>query len=152
MPLIIRKSPRTEHERVLLPYSKRRGSVAFMRSDTRKKTGKSPLYLKFIRAQDCIVCAKLFEGLECDGWTMEGNFGGVTEAAHVGPRGRSTAGTSGATKPPDRRTLPFCGAHHQTSKHSFHKLSIEFWTLYGLDPEELIRQFNARFDSGERAE
>ena len=101
-----------------------------MRSATRKKTGKSPLYLKFIRAQACILC--LEQQLT------------LTEAAHVGNRGLSQ-------KCHDRETVPLCAFHHRTGPHAAHVLGKKFWTLHGLDPEELIRQFQARFDAGERA-
>ena len=64
-----------------------------------------------------------------------------TEAAHIGPRGLST-------KVPDRQSLSLCNRHH-VEIHD--KGPDKFWTLHRLDPEELIRQFNARFDAGERA-
>jgi hypothetical protein len=101
-----------------------------MRSATKKKIGKSPLYLAFIRAQPCCVCASLLLSRQ---WLP-------TEAAHIGPRGLST-------KVPDRQAIPLCKRHHEES----HKGPKKFWMSYMLDPEQLIAEFNARFEAGERA-
>jgi hypothetical protein len=86
-----------------------------MRSANRKKTGKDPEYLKFIRGLPCLVCARL---------------GG--EAAHVGLRGMSQ-------KCPDREAIPLCAKHHRTGKDSHHVLGKKFWEYHDLDRETLVR-------------
>lgn len=108
-----------------------------MRSATRNKTGKSPLYLKFIRAQLCAVLTTSPNFVGCCDQTR-------TEAAHVGVRGL-------LQKCPDREAIPLCRFHHRIGPHAAHRLGKKFWTLHGLDPKELIRQFNEQFDAGERA-
>jgi hypothetical protein len=96
-----------------------------MRSATRKKTGRDKEYLAFIRAQPCWVC-------ERHGWEQKTK----TEAAHLGPR----------AKVPDRQAVPMCW-HHEL----LHMLGpVQFWRPTGTTPEELIAEYQKKFDSGER--
>ena len=118
-----------------------------MRSATKKRIGKHPLYLHWIHTLPCCVCQSHIERCEDINinqsrtqWTQTTK----TEAAHLGPRGLSQ-------KVPDRRVVPLCGYHHRDAVASLHALGPKvFWMLHGLDPEELIRSFNARFEAGER--
>src|ERR1700683_5444355 len=111
-----------------------------MRSATRERIGKDPIYLYWIGTLPCVVCAAHIE--RGDGnWQQRT----PTEGAHLGPRGLSQ-------KVPDRRVVPWCAYHHRDAVASLHALGPRvFWMLHGLDPEELITKYNERFDNGERA-
>src|ERR1039458_5280570 len=109
-----------------------------MRSATKKKTGKDPERLMFIRALPCCICER---HKERSGWEQKTK----TEAAHIGPRGLSQ-------KAPDGRAVPLCVYHHRESPVSLHALGPKvFWMLHDLDPEQLIADYNERFDRGERS-
>ena len=112
-----------------------------MRSATRKKTGKDPEYLAFIRAQPCVVCMLPWK-VNMTGVSYSNVQKSPTEAAHIGPRGLSR-------KVPDRAALPMCGEHHRWLHVVGPK---QFWAAHKLNPMELILSFNERFDGGERAE
>ena len=111
-----------------------------MRSATKKKTGKDPERLAFIRAQPCCVCANHIDNMDRP-WQQNTK----TEAAHLGPRGLSQ-------KAPDGRAVPLCAYHHRGAGGSLHVVGPKvFWMLHALDPEQLIADYNERFDRGERA-
>ena len=123
-----------------------------MRSATRERLKLADVqreHTDFIKAQPCVVCQQ--HAQHDDGRVEPWRQTTPTEAAHVGPKGRSTEGNSGAGKGSFRRRLPICAKHHNGSIYSFHKLSKSFWVLNALDPEALITEMNERFDRGERA-
>ena len=95
-----------------------------MRSATRKKIGKNPAYLAFIRTLPCEVCGAY-----------------PVEAAHVGagPRGFSA-------KCPDNETIPLCARHHRTGKDAHHVLGRNFWSHHGIDRCKTIQQLNEAFE------
>jgi|HubBroStandDraft_1064217.scaffolds.fasta_scaffold25220_6 hypothetical protein len=113
-----------------------------MRSATRERIGKDPLYLHWIGTLPCCVCEVNIANQDT-ARTWEQRT--PTERAHLGPRGLSQ-------KVPDRRVVPLCTFHHRGSVASLHALGPKvFWMQRGLDPEELITKYNERFDNGERA-
>jgi len=74
-------------------------------------------YLRFIRRQPCVVCART--------WGIE--------SAHTGQRGLGQ-------KADDRFALPLCRHHHRTGQDSHHRLGKRFWGFHGLNRVELIQQ------------
>lgn len=98
-----------------------------MRSATKKKIGKDPDYLEYIRSFPCCVCERL-----------EVDQDSITESAHVGSRGMSQ-------KCPDRETLPLCAEHHREGQFSQHSMGKLFWPHFDLDREELLRGYQARY-------
>ena len=112
-----------------------------MRSATRKKTGKDPAYLKWIRTLPCVCCAIGDWG---PGWLEVlcrslGAVGVRLEAAHVGKRGLSQ-------KCNDRETIPLCRWHHRTGPESHHRAAKRFWEIWAIDKTELIRKLNEKFE------
>lgn len=79
-------------------------------------------YLKWIRSLPCFLCATEFH----------------VEAAHIGIR-------AFGRKCPDRETAPLCRWCHRTGPNSLHKIGKQFWSLYGFDRTELIRNFNEQY-------
>ena len=113
-----------------------------MRSATRKKTGRDPAYLKWIRTLPCVCCC--FESYRSGLiWEMLGTVMlvgiPVTEAAHVGGRGLSQ-------KCNDRETIPLCRWHHRTGPESHHRAAKRFWEFWAIDKTELIRKLNENFE------
>jgi hypothetical protein len=116
-----------------------------MRSATKKRIGKDPLYLAWIHTLPCVICAQHSQNeFRAEPWTQLL----PTEAAHLGPHGLSQ-------KVPDRRVVPLCAFHHRAdvnSVSSLHALKpATFWIMHSLDPEKIITELNERFDRGERA-
>jgi hypothetical protein len=117
-----------------------------MRSATKKRIGKDPLYLHWIGTLPCCVCQAHIDRAEESGNYVSWEQKTRTERAHLGPHGLSQ-------KVPDRRVVPLCGYHHRDAAASLHALGPKvFWMLHSLNPEELITEYNRRFDAGERAE
>lgn len=109
-----------------------------MRSATKKKLGKDKPYLDWLHTLECCIPGCASKHLQK--WADQARS--RTEAAHIGPRGLST-------KVPDRNALPICGWHHEL----LHKVGPKhFWSPFNITPEELIAEYNRRFDAGERAE
>ena len=98
-----------------------------MRSATRKKTGRNPKYLAWIRSLPCCVCEALRQVQVF-----------LTEAAHVGDRGLSQ-------KCPDSEALPVCGRHHRHGRYSLHRFGKKFWKFHGIDRDELIKHYQDLF-------
>ena len=107
-----------------------------MRSATRKKTGKDPAYLKWIRTLPCVCCRWpiFWETLH-----VQPRESGRIEAAHVGGRGLSQ-------KCNDRETIPLCRWHHRTGPESHHRAAKRFWEIWAIDKTELIRKLNEKFE------
>ena len=115
-----------------------------MRSATKKKLGKDPAYLVWIRTLPCVCCPSTPKPTLQDGdwrWTDQAS---PTEAAHVGERGLSQ-------KCPDRQAIPLCAEHHREDRFSAHRLGKTFWEHYGLNKNTLIAQLNAWYDEGRSA-
>ena len=81
----------------------------------KKKTPRDPVYLDFIRAQDCCTCGRP----------------APSQAAHVRIRGGGGMGL----KPSDYRTVPLCAACHGR-QHGLGEKT--FWERQGCLPETLI--------------
>jgi hypothetical protein len=64
---------------------------------------------------------------------------GATEAAYVGKRGLSQ-------KCPDREAIPLCKWHHTEGPESPHRLGKRFWSVWGIDRDELVRQLQERYE------
>ena len=94
-----------------------------MRSATKKKTGRDPAYLDFIRSLPCVCCF---------------NHRGI-ESAHVGERGLSQ-------RCPDREAIPLCKWHHTEGPESHHRLGKRFWAKWNLNRDELIAQLQSRYN------
>lgn len=105
-----------------------------MRSATRKKTGRDPDYLEFIRSLPCWLCELLMANGLLDKQSS------VTEAAHVGNRGLSQ-------KCPDREAIPLCAEHHREGHQAAHILGKNFWAHWGLVRDVLIEELNAVYES-----
>jgi len=107
-----------------------------VRSATKRKLGKDPARLAWIRSLPCVCCFP-------DLWRYQMNNviqTSSTEAAHVGERGISQ-------KCPDEETIPLCGfEHHREGKFSAHKLGKLFWTHWGLDKEKLLAELKQQFE------
>ena len=113
-----------------------------MRSATRLKIGKDPVYLKWLHTLPCVVCVAL-SGQDCEHRTTHIWQNTPTEAAHIGIRGLSQ-------KCPDREAIPLCSTvHHREGPESAHKLGKAFWSHHGLDPKKLIADLNERFEAEE---
>jgi len=102
----------------------------------------SPVYRKWIRWQECVVCAKL-RGL---GVRLEFRHPvlGVVECAHVGDHGKGQ-------KCSDLETLSLCAWHHRIAPDSHHVLGARFWSHHRLNRQELIDQFQKDFYADEGA-
>jgi hypothetical protein len=121
-----------------------------MRSATRKKTGKDPVYRAFIQGLPCAVCAlvqylkfvagdaTLVEVLDRFKCYFRGVQRSKTEAAHVGIHGLSR-------KTNDRETIPLCRQHHQFSVSSYRALQHKFWAYHGIDRIALIAALNRAY-------
>ena len=96
-----------------------------------------PLYRRWIRTQECVVCAKLrlfgvrlvFSGLTALG---------IVECAHVGDRGLGQ-------KCSDLETIALCDFHHRISRDSYHVLGKRFFEHHNMDRAELIARFQQEF-------
>jgi hypothetical protein len=97
---------------------------AIVRRAPNRNPGDDAQYLKWLRAQACIVCAS----------------GRYVEAAHVGARGL------GQTCP-DRQAVPLCREHHRTGKAAHHVLGKAFWGYHGISREEVIAGLVTRYGS-----
>jgi hypothetical protein len=112
-----------------------------MRSATRKKAGKDPAYLKWIRTLPCACCCVIDYGE----WWLDLVLAPdmrdskiPLEAAHTGPRGLSQ-------KSDDRTCIPLCGGHHRTGIFSIHTLGVKFWDRWGIDRDELVAKLNEEY-------
>ncbi len=105
-----------------------------MRSATKRKTGRDPEYLEWIRSLACVVCARVAWRRTSEGVKQDT----PTEAAHVGTRGLSQ-------KCPDRETIPLCAYHHRTGTYALHRLGKNWWKLHGIDRDALIAELQKRF-------
>ena len=104
-----------------------------MRSATRRKVGRDPEYLAYIRSLPCCVCVKL------DAICVRGcSQTSLTESAHVGPRGLSQ-------KCPDKEALPLCAEHHREGQFSQHSMGKMFWAHFGLNREQLLAMYQAHY-------
>jgi hypothetical protein len=108
-----------------------------VRSATKKRTGKDPEYLKWIRSLPCVCCQSWEDVCQNPGPHWQG--AAPTEAAHVGERGLSQ-------RAPDRTAIPLCVAHHREGKESAHKLQKQFWNHWGIDRDKLIAELVSRFE------
>lgn len=99
-----------------------------MRSATKRKIGKDPAYLDYIRSLPCCVCV-----------TLGASQTSLTESAHVGPRGMSQ-------KCPDRETLPLCALHHRDGQFSQHAMGKMFWAHHDLGRDELLAMYQENYD------
>lgn len=104
-----------------------------MRSATRKKIGKDPAYLDWIRSLACAVCFCYRSN------RIRHTQSSITEAAHVGDRGLSQ-------KCKDREAIPLCMEHHREGEFSAHRMGRRFWEHHGLDKNELIAALNAAYE------
>ena len=116
-----------------------------MRSATRKKTGRDPDYLKWIRTLPCVCCWVMVWGdfieERASAWNqILAARNSHSEVMHVGCRGLSQ-------KCRDRDTLPGCAHHHRLSLYSHHKLQKKFWIYWGIDRDALIAKLNKEYDS-----
>ena len=84
------------------------------RSATRRRIGKDPAYLEWIRTRLCLVC--MLETHQLNRFQMG------TEAAHVGERGLSQ-------KCPDREAIPLCAVHHRLDRFSAHRMGKSSGTI-----------------------
>ncbi len=104
-----------------------------MRSATRKKTGRDPLYLKWLHTLPCLICFNLAFAASLPLAQLS-----QTEAAHVGDRGLSQ-------KAPDRTAIPLCAEHHRLDRFSAHRMGKKFWQHYGLDRDAVVAGLNTQY-------
>lgn len=104
-----------------------------MRSATKKRMGRNPAYLAWIRTLPCVCCEQLLRSLRSEQC-------GPTEAAHVGERGLSQ-------KSSDLETIPLCRWHHTQSPEAHHRIGKKFWAYWGIARDALIKSLNERFES-----
>lgn len=90
----------------------------------------NPAYLVFVRIFPCILT-----GLRGSSKHPPHVCSGRIEAAHTGRRGMKQ-------KAADETALPMCVNAHRTGKYAHHKLGKKFWSFWGLDQAEFIRNFN----------
>lgn len=102
-----------------------------MRSATKKKTGRDPAYLAWIRKQPCAAKG----ATRCSG---------PIAAHHAGSHGISQ-------KAGDRTAIPLCAGHHQFGYQALHVMGKAFWTRHGLDRIELIANLNLAYELREAA-
>ena len=101
---------------------------------------RDPQYMRWIRSQGCVICTgphRCPGADKCERFRVFVLYG-RTEAAHVGLRGLGQ-------KCSDRETIPLCAWHHRLGAESHHKLGKKFWEHHGLNRNELIAQFQARY-------
>jgi hypothetical protein len=98
-----------------------------MRSATKKKFGRDPGYLTFIRSRPCELCVR--EGVRQTT---------ITEAAHVGSRGLSQ-------RCPDAEAIPLCARHHREGPGAQHVLGKRFWAHHRLDKSKLVATLQALY-------
>lgn len=115
-----------------------------MRSATRKRVGKNPKYLDWIRTLPCVCCCVIDFGRMS--WLIAlfdkemRNWEPQPEVAHVGERGLSQ-------KCSDDQAIPLCGEHHRTGKDSHHVLGKKFWSHWGIDRDKLLTELRARYEA-----
>lgn len=109
-----------------------------MARSARSKGLKDPDYLKWLHTLPCRVCILPWLG-ENTGVAYSNIQSTPTEAAHVGDRGLSQ-------KCSDREAIPLCTDHHTERRDSVHKLGKKFWETHCLDREDLIAEYNKRFE------
>ena len=113
-----------------------------MRSATKKKIGKDPEYLEWIRTLPCRCCWSgayklgFFQDFVPDDDSFQQS---KTEPAHVGKRGLSQ-------KCPDREAIPLCIEHHREGRYSAHRIGEIFWWHWGIDRDKLIRELNEAYE------
>jgi hypothetical protein len=110
-----------------------------MRSATRKKTGKDPQFLEWLRTQPCACCRLLGVAAMEGHRATEHRQLSATEAAHVADRGLSQ-------KCPDREAIPLCAEHHRLDTFSAHRMGKKFWAHYGVDKKQLIERLNRGYE------
>ncbi len=99
-----------------------------MRSATRRKVGKDPAYLAFLRGLPC--CVEHGPLLNWYGSSF------VIDAAHIGPHAFSV-------KAPDRQAVAMCRWHHE----KLHRVGPKaFWKMYEADPDAIIAKLNAQYE------
>lgn len=113
----------------------------------RKGPKRSREYLQFIRSMLCVVCfrSSWIEMLERgEIWRMSREYNcytrhdHATEAAHTGVRGFGQ-------KASDFEAIPLCAEHHQTGKHSHHRMGKKFFEYHGIDRDALILALNQKY-------
>jgi hypothetical protein len=118
----------------------------------KKKSGKCPEYLAFVRRFPCFVCwPGLWQHALAVGYLPE-EFVGFrlvqstpTEAAHLG---LSTTRRGLGQKVPDSEAGPLCADHHRLLKDSHHAGTAAFWQKHpNLDRDGLLRMLWRIFQS-----
>ncbi len=112
-----------------------------MRSATKKRTGRDPARLKWIRSLPCVCCFAFMHAWNfTEYWKRRDAAHRYSEAAHVGERGLSQ-------KCSDAETIPLCGEHHRTRKYSAHRLGKNFWAHWGIDKQKLLAELQTAYES-----
>ena len=109
----------------------------------KKKSGKCPEYLDFVRRLPCFVC---YEGFWIWFLTLPEELQNnhevaidqiLSEAAHLG---LSTSRRGLGQKYPDSESGPLCAEHHRLLKDSHHAGTAVFWQKHPtLDRDGLLR-------------
>ena len=115
-----------------------------VRSATRKKTGKDPEYLAWIRSLPCVCCFRdYFATIPFPTWHQIGQSQKQrtgSESAHVGDRGLSQ-------KCQDREAVPLCKWHHTEGPNSsHHRLGKRFFERWRIDKAALISELQKRYE------
>jgi len=96
-------------------------------------------FWEWVRAQPCVICGRLADGLLNLGIVPEYAQLSLTEVAHVGARGLGQ-------KSDPREVLPLCGVlHHRLGPYSHHRLGKRFWEFHGLNKETIVREYQERY-------
>lgn len=87
-------------------------------------------FLEFTRSKPCILIGKSCQS----GKTRHTHVcSGKIEAAHTGRRGLKQ-------KAADETALAMCSSAHRTGRFAHHKGSRVFWSIWGLNREELVKE------------
>jgi hypothetical protein len=138
----------------------KRSTVPVKRTPVRKKRKgpprrgpeRDPARLAYVRGLPCICCwlvawrasGRLYTAhlesvyMNCLNYAVQQET--RTEAAHCGPHGISQ-------KASDEHTIPLCSwEHHQFGPHSAHRLGKGFWSYWGLDRGELLKELQTGYE------
>lgn len=127
----LKKAPRVQKDQGLAPRARIRQRQPIRRR--RKRTPVDEPFRAFVLALPCAAFG-LLDSSPCQG---------AVQPHHAGVRGLRQ-------KAPERTIIPLCSAHHdRRMPHSAHTLGKGFWEFHGLEKDELIADYNRRFEEAQ---